>query len=93
MINEIFYSVQGEGRYIGLPMAFIRLTGCNLKCKWCDTKYAFTKGDELTFIEILDRIKVFPTHKVCQGLLFVFDLNDINHRRFLWLIRLAVSIG
>ena len=64
-INEIFYSIQGEGRYIGLPMAFIRVTGCNLRCRWCDTKYAYEDGQELSFDAILERLTKFPTKRVC----------------------------
>jgi len=44
LVNEIFYSIQGEGTRVGLPCVFIRLTGCNLRCRWCDTGYAFTGG-------------------------------------------------
>jgi 7-carboxy-7-deazaguanine synthase len=44
LVNEIFYSIQGEGTRAGLPCVFIRLTGCNLRCKWCDTAYAFSGG-------------------------------------------------
>ncbi len=40
-VNEMFYSLEGEGPYIGIPTFFIRLTGCNLRCEWCDTKYSF----------------------------------------------------
>ena len=47
-VNEMFSSIQGEGIYMGIPMFFIRLTGCNLRCKWCDTKYAFTEGKDMT---------------------------------------------
>jgi 7-carboxy-7-deazaguanine synthase len=64
-INEIFYSIQGEGIYSGLPMAFVRVMGCNLRCKWCDTKYAYSEGEEFTTDEIIEQIKKFPTKKVC----------------------------
>ena len=43
-INEIFYSIQGESTHAGRPCVFVRLTGCNLRCKWCDTEYAFYEG-------------------------------------------------
>jgi len=61
-VSEIFYSIQGESTYSGLPCIFLRLTGCNLLCLWCDTPYAqdTEKGDqELSLIEILDNIKRF----------------------------------
>ncbi|WP_455392957.1 7-carboxy-7-deazaguanine synthase QueE [[Eubacterium] cellulosolvens] len=64
-INEIFYSIQGEGKYMGLPMAFIRVTGCNLRCIWCDTKYAYEEGEELTVDQIITRITGYPTKRVC----------------------------
>jgi 7-carboxy-7-deazaguanine synthase len=44
-VNEIFHSVQGEGTRAGVRCVFIRLTGCNLRCAWCDTQYAFYEGD------------------------------------------------
>ena len=43
-VNEIFKSIQGEGILMGLPTIFIRLTGCNLRCKWCDTTYSYYEG-------------------------------------------------
>ncbi len=64
-INEIFYSIQGEGIFMGLPMAFVRSAGCNLRCRWCDTKYAYETGDEITIEMILARIKEYPTKNVC----------------------------
>jgi 7-carboxy-7-deazaguanine synthase len=52
-INEIFYSVQGESTYAGRPCVFVRLTACNLRCRWCDTPYAFTGGRRMSIDEIL----------------------------------------
>ncbi|MCQ5376064.1 MAG: radical SAM protein [Methanomassiliicoccales archaeon] len=65
-ISEIFYSLQGEGILIGTPTAFVRTSGCNLRCKWCDTIYAQTgEGVERTVIEIIEAIKGFGTRYVC----------------------------
>ncbi|MGO9454502.1 MAG: radical SAM protein [Candidatus Binataceae bacterium] len=51
-INEIFYSIQGESTHAGRPCVFVRLTGCNLRCRWCDTEYAFYEGRKLTTAEV-----------------------------------------
>ena len=51
-INEIFYSIQGESTHAGRPGVFVRLTGCNLRCRWCDTEYAFYEGRKLTIAEV-----------------------------------------
>jgi 7-carboxy-7-deazaguanine synthase len=63
-INEIFYSIQGESSFAGRPCAFIRLTGCNLRCSYCDTEYAFYEGKEMSISEILREIEAFPTELV-----------------------------
>jgi 7-carboxy-7-deazaguanine synthase len=55
-INEIFKSVQGESSYSGLPCIFIRLTGCNLRCVYCDTEYAFYEGKDMSVDEVLNVI-------------------------------------
>lgn len=64
-ITEIFHSLQGESRPMGCPSAFIRLTGCPLRCVYCDTEYAFHGGTKMSIAEIVDRIAGFGTRHVC----------------------------
>ena len=64
-INEIFYSIQGEGRWTGLPNVFIRTTGCNLRCSFCDTKYAYYEGKEMRVEKIVRYICKYPCKYVC----------------------------
>jgi 7-carboxy-7-deazaguanine synthase len=59
-INEIFYDIEGEGNYQGFPSLFIRVSGCNLRCYWCDTKYAYYKGKYYAIYELLKIIKKSP---------------------------------
>lgn len=56
-INEIFYSIQGESTHAGRPCVFVRLSGCNLRCKWCDTEYAFYEGREMQIAEVGEIIR------------------------------------
>ncbi len=63
-INEIFYSIQGEGTSAGLPCIFIRLTYCNLRCTYCDTEYAFYEGKDMQLEEILTEIKKYNCNLV-----------------------------
>jgi len=56
VITEIFKSIQGESTFAGLPCVFVRLTGCNLRCHWCDTAYAFHGGQKMTVDEVMARI-------------------------------------
>jgi len=59
-VNEIFYSIQGEGPNIGKPAIFIRLTGCNFRCSWCDTEYAFHEGTDMTEEQIVGECLKYP---------------------------------
>ena len=63
-ISEIFYSLQGETSRVGLPTVFVRLTGCPLRCHYCDTAYAFTGGKTMTLQATMDEIRQYPTRYV-----------------------------
>ncbi|NWG14099.1 MAG: radical SAM protein [Acidobacteria bacterium] len=63
-VNEIYYSIQGESSHAGRPCAIVRLTGCDLRCAWCDTAYAFHEGREVTVAQVLDEISAFPSKLV-----------------------------
>jgi 7-carboxy-7-deazaguanine synthase len=60
-VNEIFHSIQGESSFAGLPCAFVRLAGCDLRCSYCDTRYAYFEGREMSASEIARAIEPFPT--------------------------------
>lgn len=58
-VSEIFYSIQGESTHAGRPCAFVRLTGCNLRCRWCDSEYTFSGGERMSIDDIVARVKSF----------------------------------
>jgi 7-carboxy-7-deazaguanine synthase len=64
-VSEVFHSIQGESARIGLPTVFVRLTGCPLRCVWCDTEYAFSGGEAADVAGILDRVAAFACPTVC----------------------------
>jgi len=64
-ISEIFYSLQGESTLVGLPSVFIRLTGCPLRCAYCDTRYAFKGGESMEVAQILTKIATFQCQTIC----------------------------
>jgi 7-carboxy-7-deazaguanine synthase len=64
-ICEIYHSIQGEGLDIGAPTVFVRTSGCPLKCKWCDTLFAFTEGEEMSVDDILKKVQSFDVPHVC----------------------------
>jgi 7-carboxy-7-deazaguanine synthase len=64
-ITEIFYSLQGEASRVGLPTIFVRLTGCPLRCVWCDTEYSFTGGAAATIESVLAEVAQYPARQIC----------------------------
>ena len=64
-LTEIFHSLQGEASRAGLPTVFVRLTGCPLRCVWCDTTYSFTGGEPATVASVLAEVAQYPVRQVC----------------------------
>jgi 7-carboxy-7-deazaguanine synthase len=63
-VSEIFASIQGETSFVGLPFSFVRLTGCNLRCRYCDTTYAYDDGEEFPLDEVVSRVTFFGIRRV-----------------------------
>lgn len=68
-VNEIFHSIQGESTYVGEPCVFVRLTACDLRCRWCDTAYAFHEGRKMSVDEVVTAVEAYgcPTVEVTGG--------------------------
>jgi 7-carboxy-7-deazaguanine synthase len=64
-VNEVFFSIQGEGTRAGRPCAFVRLTGCPLRCVWCDTAYAFHEGRRRSEDDVIAELERWPTRLLC----------------------------
>ena len=64
-ISEIFHSLQGESSRVGLPTVFVRLTGCPLRCVWCDTEHAFSGGRRMSLATIVDEVRGYGARHVC----------------------------
>jgi 7-carboxy-7-deazaguanine synthase len=87
-ITEIFHSVQGESTWAGLPCTFVRITGCPLRCTWCDTEYAFQGGTRMTFAEIMAEVASHPTK-----LIEVTGGEPLAHKGAFPLIRMLLDGG
>jgi 7-carboxy-7-deazaguanine synthase len=89
-VTEIFHSIQGESTHVGQPCVFVRLTGCPLRCTWCDTEYAFHGGETMALETILDRVRSYgcplvevtggePLHQP-EALVLLTKLCDAGHQ-------------
>ncbi len=85
-VNEIFASIQGEGLRQGEPTIFVRLTGCNLRCDFCDTKYAWEGGDDISVQQVIEQVKQqhkeFPADWVCitGGEPLLQDIRELSQK-------------
>lgn len=64
-INEVFFSIQGESSLVGWPTVFLRTSGCNIRCTYCDTKYSYYEGEKQTIQTILEKTMSYGAHHVC----------------------------
>ncbi len=87
-VTEIFHSIQGESTWAGMPCTFVRLTGCPLRCAWCDTEYSFHGGERRTLDELMDRIREIgcPVVEITGG-------EPLIHRNAFRLAELLVDEG
>lgn len=89
-VSEIFFSIQGEGLLQGIPIIFLRFSGCNLRCWWCDTKYAWETGSFLDLDKIIKEIEIFKCKRICftggePYLQEIEILFDILKKRSYWI--------
>jgi 7-carboxy-7-deazaguanine synthase len=87
-ITEIFHSVQGESTWAGMPCTFVRLTGCPLRCVWCDTEYAFHGGERMTLQSIVERVRAIGT-----PLVEVTGGEPLAHRNAFPLVTMLLDSG
>lgn len=87
-INEIYFSIQGESSFVGLPCIFVRTTGCSLRCSYCDTTYAFYEGNSKTLEEIYEKVKTYP----CKMVLITGG-EPLDQKETLTLIQLLCDEG
>ena len=87
-ITEIFHSIQGESTWAGLPCTFVRLTGCPLRCVWCDTEYAFHGGERMSLDSIVARVESIGTR-----LVEVTGGEPLAHRHAFTLVRMLLDRG
>ncbi len=87
-VNEIFFSLQGETSRVGLPTVFVRLTGCPLRCSYCDTEYAFYNGEGMSISSILEKVSSYGTHNVT-----VTGGEPLAQKKCLILLRLLCDAG
>jgi 7-carboxy-7-deazaguanine synthase len=89
-ISEIFYSLQGEGFLAGMPSVFVRLAGCPLRCRWCDTKYAWAEeaGRECDIAEIIDQVQQWPCRFVV-----ITGGEPMNHSDLPQLVQQLKAVG
>jgi 7-carboxy-7-deazaguanine synthase len=95
-ISEIFYSLQGEGIYAGVPSVFVRRAGCPLRCRWCDTKYAWKETDsvEYTVAQIIETIQAWPCRfVVITGGEPMLDPDDQTNPQLKLLVRKLKAAG
>jgi len=88
-VSEIFYSIEGEGIEIGRAEIFIRLAGCNLRCTWCDTKYALENGKEMNVKEIVNEVRKYP----CKSVSITGGEPLLQKEELLELIKQLKSLG
>ena len=76
-ITEIFHSIQGESSHAGRLCVFVRLTGCNLRCRWCDSEYTFTGGEKLSLDDVVARVNAWWVMVVVLGVAFAFGKTGV----------------
>jgi 7-carboxy-7-deazaguanine synthase len=87
-VTEVFHSIQGESSWIGYPCTFIRLTGCPLRCVWCDTEYAFYGGEKISLADLMTKVRQIGTN-----LVEITGGEPLIHRNAFVLVRMLLDEG